>query len=233
MDQAIYNAAAAMRASERRLELIAHNLSNVNTTAFKRKNAAVEQFVVQHPDRQERVQALVSFVDFTQGDLRRTGLPFDLAFMGPGFITVETPEGEAHLRSGSFMLDGDGVLQTYEGYPLAWEERFGPIDPNGVDPEIDATGNVYQGVTQIGRLRLVDFADYNYLQELPHGLWAAGPGSEEIAVAGEMHQGSLEASNSTGMNELIDMIVNQRAYELSATAIQMLDQSYRRLNRQG
>lgn len=233
MDQAIYNAAAAMRASERRLELIANNLSNVNTTGFKRKNAAVEQFVVRRPDRDERVQALVSFVDFTQGDLHRTGMPYDLAFMGPGFIAVETPEGEAYLRSGSFLIDGDGVLQTYEGYPLAWEERFGPIDANGVEPEIDAGGNVYQGVAQIGRLRLVDFADYRYLQEMPHGLWAAGPGYEEIAVAGELHQGSLESSNSTGMTELIDMIANQRAYELAATAIQMLDQSYRRLNRQG
>lgn len=230
MDQALINAAAAMRASEQRLEMLSHNLANTSTTGYKRKSTTNTQFVLQTRGREERVQGTTFYTDFAQGDLHRTGLPYDLALMGDGFFAVEGPEGELYTRGGNFLVDAEGVLTTPDGLALAWEERIAPIDPLGYEPVIDEEGRAYQGDTALGRLRVVDFESRERLIEQNGGYWKAPAGLIEQAPTARVYQGSIEGSNATGMAELIEMLVTQRSYEMAATTIQMIDQSYKRLN---
>lgn len=230
MDQALINAAASMRASEQRLEMLSHNLANTSTTGYKRKSTTNTQFVLQTRGREERVQGTTFYTDFGQGDLHRTGLPYDLALMGDGFFAVEGPEGELYTRGGNFFVDAEGVLTTPDGLALAWEERIAPIDPLGFEPVIDEEGRAYQGDVALGRLRVVDFEKRERLIEQNGGYWKAPAGLVEQAPTARVHQGSIESSNATGMVELIEMLVTQRSYEMAATTIQMIDQSYKRLN---
>ncbi len=230
MDQSLYSAAGAMRASEKRLEMLAHNLANSSTSGYKRKSTTNTQFVLQTRGREERVQGTTFYTDFGQGELSRTGQTYDLALMGDGFLAVDGPEGELYTRGGSMLIDAGGVLTAPDGRPLAWEERLGPIDPLGQEPTIDVEGRVQQGDVAIGRLRLVDFEDRARLVEETGGYWRASENMLERAPTAEVHQGAIESSNASGMSELIEMIVTQRSYDLAANTIQMIDQSYKRLN---
>lgn len=230
MDQALYTAASAMRSSERRLDMLAHNLANTSTAGYKRKSTATAQFELVTRGQHERVPATISYTDFQQGELRRTGQTYDLALMGEGFFAVDGPRGELYTRGGSFLLDQNGVLVTPEGHPLVWDERFLPIDPFGHEAVIDGQGRVFQGDIAIGRLRVTDFEDPARLVEDTAGYWSAPRGLAERTPTAEVHQGAIEGSNATGMTELIEMVVNQRAYELAANTIQMIDQSYKRLH---
>src|SRR5262245_45612416 len=105
MDSGLYSGVAAMRASERQLDAIAANLANIDSPAYKRQNAVTHQFTVGAGERKHDAIVTQSQVDFSQGELSRTGNALDLALEGEGFFVVETPAGEAFTRNGSFNVD--------------------------------------------------------------------------------------------------------------------------------
>ena len=148
MDNGLYQAAGAMRSSERRLETIAHNLANVSTRGYKRETS----FAHAIQSTRANVSQVVAGVapDFTQGPLENTGHPLDLALDGPGFFVVEDAGGRSYTRDGSFRVDDRGTLVTQDGQPVAWKGARGSFRPTGRSATVDATGQVRQGDTVIG-----------------------------------------------------------------------------------
>lgn len=187
------------------------------------------------------------YTQFQQGTLKETGNPFDVALQSEGFIAVETPKGERYTRNGSFLLDKEGFLVTKDGYKVLGEN--GPIqikkhnvliDEQGRifvnsdlqgDPErlVDANENNWKGMTELDRLKVVRFENERYLKKQGNSLWkdtkVSGPA--EIAEYGrnrpKVVTGFLEASNVNPVNEMVEMIEVQRAYEMNSKVITTQD----------
>lgn len=231
MNVGLYRSAVAMSAQQRRLDSIASNLANVGTNGFKRGVTAAHEIEVQRPRGPVRGVTTLAEVDFSQGNLQRTGRPEDLALYGDGFFAVESPDGEVYTRDGSFYMSDGGSLVSEEGFPLAWDRVGGAIDPVGLPIVIDEAGNVRQGPQDIGRLKVVDFADKSQLRKDRNGFWTAPPSAQRIAAEGRVHQYALEESNSNGVEEMVEMIGVQRSFEVVAKLFQSIDQTYERLTR--
>lgn len=230
MSTGIYRAASAMDATQRRLEAVAGNLANASTPAYKRRATAFHALQVARPESTERVIGNRTTTDQSQGDLFVTGSPLDLAIEGSAFFAVEKSGGEAYTRDGSFRLDDAGVLVTQDGYPVAWDQRSGGLDPLGEAITIDFEGNVSQGGVGVGRLKLTGFTDSSALQLDLDGYWQRPAGLEEQAHEARVHQGQLEGSNVSAVEELVALVQIQRTYESAANALSAIEQSYRRLH---
>ena len=231
MNVGLYRSAVAMAAQQRRMDAIAANLANLGTVGFKRGVTSTHEVEVQRKQGPVRGVTTRAEVDFAQGNLQRTGRDFDLALYGDGFFAVESADGEVYTRAGCFHLSEGGVLVTEEGYPVAWEQLRGAIDPTGEPVAIDEEGNVRQGSEDVGRLRIVDFADKRALGQDRMGYWLAPRGARETPPAARVHQYALEDSNANGVEEMVAMIGVQRSFEVVAKALSAIDQSYQRLTR--
>jgi len=231
VNQGLYKSGVSMSVQMRRLETISRNIANIGTVGYKRGSTAVTEFRVPGRFGETRGLKSRSVVDFSQGELQRTGRPLDLALYGEGFFALEGPEGELYTRNGALHVTAEGELVTEDGYPIAWDVRGERVDPTGFPVEIDAEGNIRQGSAEIGRLRIVNFDDPSVLRRGGPGLWQAPPRIEEAAHTAVVHQGALEGSNATAIHEMVEMIETQRAFESSARLMSSIEQSYRRLTR--
>lgn len=221
-----------MRAHQRSLDAIAGNLANLGTNGYKRLRTAHHEFDVPRPGapgKPAQGLGVVNQVDFSQGDLQRTGRPLDLALYGEGFFAVEGPRGEVYTREGSFHTTSEGVLVTQEGHPLAWDELRTTIDPTGLPVEVDDEGTVRQGADEVGRLRIVNFKNPARLRQSGDGYWSAPAKLPRAAHGAVVHQGALEDSNSAGVEELVAMVAVQRSFETAARVMSAIDDSYSRL----
>ncbi len=225
MNQGLYSGVAATRAAERRLEAVTSNLANVGTPAYKGQATATRAFSL----GKDTQVATVFTTRHEQGDLRRTGDPLHLALDGPGYFLVEGPEGELATRRGDFRLDAAGVLVDNEGLPVAFEGRAARIDPGGPTITIDGSGTVRQGEGEVGRLRLVDFADPDALERLGGGLLRLRPETPPQPATAVVHQGTLEQSNVSAVNQLVELVQVQRSFESASRLMGLIDQSYRSL----
>src|SRR5262245_9699618 len=143
-----------MAAQQRRLDSISANLANLGTTGYKRGVTAAHEIEVERPRGKVRGVTTLAEVDFAQGNLQRTGRDLDFGLFGDGFFAVESPDGEVYTRDGAFQMTESGVLVSGEGFPVAWDQFQGAIDPVGLPVVVDEEGNVRQGVQDIGRLKV-------------------------------------------------------------------------------
>ena len=231
MDTGLYSGVSALRTAEKRLEAITANLANIDTPGFKRQAGATRAFTVPGAEGYLEVDTRHRS-DFTQGDLKSSSSPYHLALEGRGWFVAEGPSGELYTRCGTFRVDGAGVLQTAEGYPIAWESNGGLIEAHGDLVQIDGSGAVRQGEKEVGRLRLVDFANDAVLSSIGGGYFTAKEGVSELPAEGVVHQGHLENSNVSSMDELVAMITVQRSFESANRLVQMINQTYERLLQQ-
>jgi len=231
MNTGLYRGAVAMVTQARRLDTVASNLSNLGTIGYKRGSTATQQFMINRGNRSVRGFAVKNQVDFSQGNLTRTGRQYDLALFGQGFFAIESPQGEVYSRDGSFHVTPDGTLVSEEGFPVAWEASKGKVDPTGAPVYVDGEGHVRQDNAELGRLRVVNFLDKSQLRHDSNGYWRAPASLAESASTARVHQYSLEESNANGMEEIIQMIEVQRAFESTANVVSSIEQSYRRLTR--
>jgi flagellar basal body rod protein FlgG len=231
MNTGLYQGAAAMRASDQRLEAIAHNLANVDTAAYKRVGTASHAFQVRTRLGQENQLRTELMTDWSQGNLDRTGNLFDVALFGEGFFAIDSPGGEVYTREGHFQTDADGNLLTPDGFPVAFERKYGAIDPTGVPIVISTDGLIAQGQREVGRLRIVDFADKAKLVQNYKGYYEAPPSARQITPTAEVHQGALERSNAIGLEEVVAMVTVQREFEAASSVMSLIDDSYKRLTR--
>jgi flagellar basal-body rod protein FlgG len=241
-----------MSAQQTRTDVIANNLANVNTTGFKRSRAQFEDLLyqnIQGPSvlgtsesniapaiqvgRGVRLTAISRLN--TQGALEQTGRSLDVAIDGDGFFPVQLPTGNtAYTRDGSFQISDQGVLVTSDGYQIGSGIK---IPSEVTEVTISATGVVSGSkgagseAEELGRIELARFANPSGLEALGQNIFAATPASGEATTGypldegmGRLVQGQLEGSNVEIVQEMVDMISAQRAYEINSKAVKAADE---------
>jgi flagellar basal-body rod protein FlgF len=211
------------------MEAITANLANVDTPGYKRMTTGTRSFYVPGSNGKETALYTHSAADWTQGALKPSASPYHMALMGEGFFAVEGEEGEMFTRSGIFQVDDKGTLMTAEGYPVAWENKTGPIDPTGVQIEVDGSGRVFQGEIDLGTLKVTNVAKPEQLEFMGGGYYKPGAATAEVPHEAVVYQSQLESSNVTSIDELVGMIAVQRSFESAKNVMGLIDQSYGRL----
>ncbi|RCX10958.1 flagellar basal-body rod protein FlgG [Extensimonas vulgaris] len=257
MMNSLWIAKTGMSAQQTELDVISHNLANVSTTGYKRNSAQFADLIYQNlrqvganADEQNQlptglhlglgVRTVATSRNFTQGTLQETQNSLDVAINGNGFFQVTMPDGTlAYTRAGSFQLDGAGRLVTPSGLPVA---NGITVPPGATNVSIATDGTVsavLAGATApstIGTLAMVNFVnpaglepvgDNLYKESVASGTPQGGtPGTNGL---GTIKQGFLENSNVNVVEELVNMIQTQRAYEMNSKAIQTADQMLAKL----
>jgi flagellar basal-body rod protein FlgF len=230
MDNLMLVSMQTQRILQRRMEIAANNLANAATTGFK-ADSVLTRLEVPDRARAESAPHDIRFArdvglarDMSQGILRRTDNPFDLAIQGEGFFTVEGGDGPLFTRDGQFALGADGRLLTRDGRAVL-NAGGQPIVINaaeGGQVSIAADGTVRQGEQAIGQIGLAGFASPGALEKIGDGLYRA-TGEAPGAFTGELVQGSLEGSNVNPVLQLTSVMEIARAYEGAARIINQSD----------
>ena len=252
MNPALWAAKTGLDAQQTRMTVTSNNLANVNTTGYKKSRAVFEDLLYQNvrqvgastsQDTQAPtglslgtgVRVVATEKTYTQGNLTQTGNALDLAISGRGFFQILLPDGTmGYTRSGDFQVNSQGELVTSSGYAV----QPGINIPDGAQSVTIAKDGVVSVLlagqstpAQVGSLQLVDFINPAGLQPRGENLLvesaASGPaqaGTPGLNGLGMLEQGSLEASNVNVVEELVNMIETQRAYEMNSKAISTTDQ---------
>jgi flagellar basal-body rod protein FlgG len=253
MLRALYTAASGMSAQQLNLDNIANNLSNSNTSGFYSRRLQFSDLVYQNvimPGAAATQQTTIaaglqvglgtmpsaSEVIQTQGNLSSTSNPLDLAIQGLGFFQVTLPDGQiAYTRSGSFHLGAQGNVVTANGNPLQPNITI-PANATtvtiGTDGTVSVTESGQTAAQQVGSIQLAMFPNPGGLNTVGNNLYLATTASGDAIVGspgsaeglGSIQQGMLEQSNVDIVQEFVNMIVAQRAYESNSRVVTSADQ---------
>jgi len=253
--ESLWVAKTGLEAQQTRMTVVAQNLANVNTTGYKRGRAMFEDLLYQNvvqaggqTSQQSEaptglnlgtgVRVVATDKQFTQGNLINTNNALDLAIQGRGFFEILLPDGtQSYTRDGTFQINQDGAMVTSSGYDLQPGITL-PQGAQSVTIGVDGTISVNLPGTpdpvQVGTLQLVDFLNPAGLQPRGENLFletvASGPpqpGTPGLNGLGTLVQGALETSNVNVVEEFVNMIESQRAYEMSSRAISTSDEMLR------
>jgi flagellar basal-body rod protein FlgG len=251
--RALSIAATGMLAQQTNVEVIANNLANMNTTAYKQQRAEFQDLLyqnVEQPGAQSSdsgtllpsgiqlgagVRTAAVYRINTQGTLTQTGNPYDLAINGQGYFRVQMPDGtDAYTRAGNFALSPEGQLVTDKGYVVAPGIAV-PANATGIS--VNAQGQVQASVPgqtapqTVGQLELTRFPNEGGLNAVGDNLLTETPasGSPQSAVPGspgygQIQQGFLEGANVNAVEEMTSLITAQRAYEMNSKVITAADE---------
>lgn len=251
MIRGLWTSASGMEAQQLNIDIIANNLANVNTVGFKKSQADFQDLLYQTLRTPGATSAQGNEIPtgmqlgqgvrpvaiqkiFSQGDYQQTKNELDVAIEGDGFFQILQPNGEiAYTRAGSFKLDSQARLVTSDGYPLDPEIAI-PPDATEITIGIDGTISIIQAgqsqASEIGAIQLARFPNPAGLNAIGRNLFlpTTASGTAETGIAGEsgvgtIAQGYLELSNVSVVEEMVNMIVAQRAYEVNTKAIQTAD----------
>jgi flagellar basal-body rod protein FlgG len=256
MLRSLYSAAAGMESQQMNLDVISNNLANVNTTGFKKSKVEFQELLYQTTRAPGADQGSGNTLPtgiqvgqgsrpvatariFTNGDLSQTGEQLDVAVQGDGFFEVQMPDGSlAYTRDGAFKTSSDGKIVTSDGLPL--QAGFQPVPAGTTNITIGSNGNVtYTGAsgTTSFQVQLVRFNNAAGLESLGSNLYkettASGP--PQLGTPGEngfgtLNQGYLELSNVSVVEEMVNLILAQRAYEVNSKAVQAADEMMQESN---
>lgn len=251
MIESLYIGATGMHAQQLHIDAISNNLANVNTTAFKKSRVSFQDMMYRDITARQQLdanpnldaaQSLGSGVGlgllskaFESGQLKMTDSAMDVAISGSGFLSVVLPDGSVgYTRAGTLQVNRDGLLANAQGYPLS-ESLLIPADTKELI--VGASGKVYVTVpgekeqVEIGQIQLTRFVNPAGLLPQGENLYIASekagdpahgnPGDEGY---GTLSQGYLEASNVKLVEEMVALVLAQRAYEVSAKIIQASDE---------
>jgi len=256
--EALWVAKTGLDAQQTRMAVITNNLANVNTTGFKRGRAIFSDLLYQNVRQPGAassqstelpsglmlgtgVRIVATEKTFTQGNIFQTGGNLDLAMQGRGFFQILRPDGTiGYTRDGSFQLDSGGQIVTADGYTL---QPGLTVPQNTQSLTVGSDGTVSAVVagsstpTQIGTIEVADFINTAGLEPRGQNLFieTAASGSPQTAAPGAsgmgtLVQGSVESSNVNVVEELVNMIETQRAYEMNSKAIASTDEMLRYVN---
>jgi len=258
MNPALWISKTGLDAQQTRLSVISNNLANVNTTGFKRDQAIFQDLIYQNKRQAggnttedtlapsglsigTGVRVVGTEKLHTQGNITQTGKPLDMAVLGRGFFQIQQPDGSlSYSRDGSFQLDADGQVVTSQGLLLQPALTI-PADTQSITVGQDGTVSVVTGnnsaPSQIGNIQLADFVNPAGLQPEGNNLFSetassGSPinGTPGLTGLGILESGSVETSNVNVVEELVNMIETQRAYEMNSKVISTTDQMLQYVN---
>jgi len=258
MDASLWVAKTGLDAQQTRMNVISNNLANVNTTGFKRDRAVFEDLLYQNikqPGGQTTANTQsptglmlgtgvkINVIEklHMQGNLVNSQAPMDVAITGDGYFQIQMPDGTtSYSRDGNFKLSNTGQMVTALGFPLIPAITI----PNnaaaltvGRDGAVSVELIAGQGAQNIGQIQLARFVNPSGLKPIGNNLYEASQASGAAQIlqpgvngAGTLNQGSLEASNVNVVEEMVNMIETQRAYEINSKAISAVDGMLKFLN---
>jgi flagellar basal-body rod protein FlgG len=251
--RALSIAATGMLAQQTNVEVIANNLANMNTTAYKMQRAEFQDLLYQNVERAGAqsadtgavlpagiqigvgVRTAATYRITGQGNLASTSNPYDIAINGKGYFHITMPDGtDAYTRTGAFSLSPDGQLVTDKGYVVAPGIAI-PQDATAVT--INSQGQIQAQIAgqnapqTLGQIELARFPNDGGLQAMGDNLYVETPASGAVLTGlpgapgyGTLQQGFLETSNVNAVQEITDLITAQRAYEMNSKVISAADQ---------
>uniref|UniRef100_UPI004048BC8E flagellar basal-body rod protein FlgG n=1 Tax=Aliarcobacter sp. TaxID=2321116 RepID=UPI004048BC8E len=259
MIRGLYTAATGMNSMQHQIDVTSNNIANVNTTGFKKDRAEFQDLMYEtlnytagqtsqntiNPTGIDvglgvRISGIQK--NFTEGDLKLTSNPFDLAIEGKGFFQITLPSGEtAYTRNGGFKLNDEGSIVNGNGYVLSPEIV---IPDNVIDVSIAKDGTVSATdpqtgtIVNLGEITIADFVNPAGLIPLGESLYMQSAASGDVLEGnptteqfGGIRQGMIELSNVKLVNEMVDLITAQRAYEANSKAISTTDSMLDTVNR--
>jgi flagellar basal-body rod protein FlgG len=259
MIRALYSAGSGLNAQQMSIDNIAHNLANANTAGFKARRTQFQDLLYQsflQPGAAAGSQTTVpnglqlglgarpvaNSIVFTQGNFQQTGNQLDVVIEGKGFFQIRRATGEvAYTRSGNFQLDRDGNMVTAAGDPVEPQITI-PQQAQTITIASDGTVSYTQpGQTAAqvaGQIQLANFTNPGGLNSIGGGLFLPTDASGDPTVGnpggqeglGTLQQGYLEASNVSVVEEFINMITSQRAYEADTKVVKAADEMYAQIN---
>jgi len=218
----LYMAASGAASQLASLDAVANNLANVGTAGFRRVLSQVESIAADGSSYEYASAPAAPVVDMSQGPLKATGNPLDVAVTGPAFMVVNTPDGPAYTRNGELQVDPDGKLTT-AGYPVE-KDGGGPIVLPQGQITIGSDGTINVNNAAQAKIALADPAG-DTLTPLGGTLYRnSGPDPLPASTGGShIRQGFLEGSATTETGELVNLIGMMRSYEASIKAVKSID----------
>jgi flagellar basal-body rod protein FlgG len=259
MIKALYSAGSGMTAQQMSIDNIANNLANANTTGFKARRTQFQDLLYQsylQPGAAAGSQTVVpsglqlglgtrpaaNSIVFSQGNFTQTDNPLDMVIQGKGFFQIKRPDGStAYTRSGNFQLDKDGNVVNSTGDPIEPQITI-PAQAQSITIAPDGTVSYTQpnqvAATVAGQIQLANFTNPGGLNSIGSGLFTPTDASGDPIVGnpggqdglGTLQQGYLEASNVSVVEEFINMITSQRAYEANTKVVKAADEMYQQVN---
>lgn len=249
MLKGLYTAYTGMVNEQNRMDVLTNNLANANTNGYKKEGATSQAFddvlaykikdMSEAPRVAKRlgvnnpgVKIGEGYTDYSQGALKGTENPFDLALSDAGFFAVQyTNKNDdtsiKYTRDGSFTMNTQGYLVTHDGdYVLGTNGGRIRLDPN-LNFRVDTAGNIMQGDSNapVATIRVQDFEDYNYLEKFGENYYQTVDGARTKVSTAKVYGGYLETSNISVVTEMTNMINVSRAYETNQKVIQTYDSS--------
>lgn len=245
--------ATGMLAQQTNVDVISNNIANMTTAGYKRQRASFQDLIYQNIDRPGSTSSDAGttvpsglqlglgvrtggvYREHSQGAIRITENPLDLAVTGEGFFQIQLPDGDtAYTRDGSFQLNENGELVTVQGYLV---DPGISIPPDALSIDINLSGEVIVSLpgqtasSNVGQLQLANFANVGGLEAIGDNLFletdssgsptTGTPGQEEF---GEVRQAAIEQSNVNVVEEITELITAQRAYEMNSSIISTSDE---------
>jgi len=258
MMRSLWTAATGMAAQSLNVDVISNNISNVNTTGFKRGRANFQDLMYQQIKSpgseassagtqvptgiQIGLGVKAASVDsiFSEGSFQQTDNPLDLTIQGRGFFQIQLPSGDtAYTRAGKFSIDSQGQIVTQNGDPVQPGITI-PSDAQSIHISQDGTVSVIQPAgtqTVVGQIQIADFINPAGLTHLGSNLFQTSNASGEAVIGnpsenglGSVGQGMLEMSNVSMVEEMVNLIAGQRAYEMNSKAIKAADEMLQTAN---
>lgn len=235
----MYISAAGAMANSYRQDVVANNLANIDTAAFKKDMALFQSRPTEAQGAGSGrlsssllektgggLFSLPTYTDFSQGSFDKTGSSYDVALNGEGFFQVQDGKGVSYTRDGRFMVGADGVsLITVSGGLPVLDNTGNAIKlVPGITPEIDRNGFVSQSGQNVAQIGLVDFKDKTQLRKKGGNLYQADAAGA-VSSNAQMLQGHTEVSGVNAMEELTAMIKTQRLFQNNVTMLQIQDQT--------
>ncbi|MGB9498900.1 MAG: flagellar basal-body rod protein FlgG [Dissulfuribacterales bacterium] len=258
MIRGLWTASTGMQAQQLNIDVIANNLANVNTSGFKKSRPDFQDLMYQTITQAGTTSGVGNEIPtgiqvglgtrpvavqkiFTQGNYQETGNDLDIAIEGDGFFQILQPDGStSYTRAGAFKLDSTGAIVTSDGYPLQPAITI-PTDTTAITITEDGTVSVLQAgqtaSTQVGTIELANFSNPAGLKAIGKNLFQETDASGAVVLGtagtdglGTLTQKFLEMSNVSVVEEMVNMIVGQRAYEINSKAIQTADEMLQTAN---
>ena len=259
MNRVMHTAASGMAAQQLNVDTIANNLANVNTPGYKKSRIEFQDLLYQtfrpagsgtlgQAEVPTELQVgcgtrpVATSKMYFQGEIVETGNPLDMAILGDGFFQIRMPDGtEAFTRDGSFKISSDGQIVNSDGFFLAPEITL-PIDTVSMiisrDGLVSALMAGIDEPQEVGQIELVKFINPGGLKNMGHNLYTRTTASGEYTIGnpamegfGTIEQMYLETSNVDVVEEMVNMIVAQRAYEINSKVIKTADEMMSLMNR--
>lgn len=222
MENTLYIALTRQMAMEQKMDVLANNLANASTAGYKGERILFVEYLAE-PDANgtvSLVQDLSVIRDYSQGPLKSSNNPLDVAIEGKGWFVIETEQGRFYTRDGSFRLDSEGQLVNSSGHPVL-DDSGEPIvfTPEDTNVKIASDGTISTSRGKRGRIGVVSFADNNVLQKVGGNLYATGETPEKTLDASVV-QGMIEQANVKAIIEVTSMIEALRGYQAAQKLIE-------------